>query len=75
MRPSRPSLLGAALHLLVAVGLIQAELSPLEEKFVGVPSADLARENLRFITSQEHMAGTVGDLTMAKVRWWWSYYY
>lgn len=37
------------------------KLSDIEKKYVDVPSADGARESLKFITSKPHVAGTPGD--------------
>lgn len=36
-------------------------LTDLETKFLEVPSADGAREALKFLTSKPHVAGTPGD--------------
>ncbi len=50
-----------SMHQLVTA----SRLSTLEKAFLEVPSADSAKSNLRFITSQPHVAGTVGDTIMA----------
>lgn len=40
-------------------------LTDIESQFIEVPSADGARESLRFITSKPHTAGTPGDLEVS----------
>jgi len=41
-------------------------LSQAENAFLKVPSNDSARDHLKFIASEPHMAGTAGDLKMAE---------
>jgi N-acetylated-alpha-linked acidic dipeptidase len=51
--------------LCVWVPLVLCELSSVEQQFISYPSADLAREHLKFYTSIEHVAGTLGDYETA----------
>jgi N-acetylated-alpha-linked acidic dipeptidase len=51
-----------ALHL----GSLHAVITEDEQIFLSVPDSKSARENLHFITSQPHVAGTSGDVIMAK---------
>jgi len=53
------------LVLAVAPLVLGSSLSPTENEFLASPQAETARENLRFITSQPHVAGTEGDWIMA----------
>lgn len=52
-----------SLACLIATSVVS--LTDVERTFLDVPSADSARESLRFITSKPHTAGTAGDLEMA----------
>jgi hypothetical protein len=47
-------------------GMLLGALSPLERQFYAVPSNASAREHLFHITSEAHVAGTPGDLKMAR---------
>lgn len=42
-------------------------LTDVESQFIEVPSAEGARESLRFITSKPHTAGTPGDLEVRPI--------
>ena len=46
-------------------GQLRKGLSPLEELFAQYPSAEAAKEQLRYLTSEPHVAGTSGDQRMA----------
>mmetsp|Transcript_62354 Transcript_62354/g.171424 ORF Transcript_62354/g.171424 Transcript_62354/m.171424 type:complete len:672 (+) Transcript_62354:32-2047(+) len=61
--PTRSSLLAACCLFL---GSTNGDLSPTETQYVAVPSNVTARENLAFITSKPHVAGTAGDFEMAQ---------
>jgi N-acetylated-alpha-linked acidic dipeptidase len=65
LRAGAPLLLVLVLAAAAGAGRAAAELNSLESAFVAVPNAQRARENLRFITSEPHVAGTPGDLKMA----------
>ena len=69
MQSKRVKLQGAivsTLWLALAVSplVLGATLSPTEHDLLVVPNAKNAKENLRFITSQPHVAGTEGDWVM-----------
>ena len=42
-----------------------AKTTPMEKRFLAVPSAESARASLKHITSRPHVAGTPGDFAMA----------
>ena len=44
----------------------QGKLSDTETQYVAVPSNVTSRENLEYITSKPHVAGTAGDFEMAQ---------
>lgn len=52
-----------SLACLIATSVVS--LTDVERTFLDVPSADSARESLRFITSKPHTAGTAGDLEVS----------
>jgi len=58
-------LLTLALCLLLLTSPTLCTINDQEEIFLSAPNADSARQNLRFITSQPHVAGTPGDFVMA----------
>jgi len=52
------------LTLAVSPLVVGSTLRPTEKDFLAGPNAKNAKENLRFITSQPHVAGTEGDWVM-----------
>lgn len=54
-----------ALVWLLFASLVSSSINDQEKVFLSAPNADSARQNLRFITSQPHVAGTPGDHVMA----------
>lgn len=51
--------------LLTAALAVSCTINDKEQVFLSAPKAASARQNLRFITSEQHVAGTVGDFLMA----------
>ena len=41
------------------------DIEAVENEFLSVPAADSARSSLKFLTSEDHVAGTEGDWVMA----------
>ena len=56
----------ASLWLLLLPATSDAQFNHVEETFLSMPDRASARANLRFLTSQPHVAGTVGDHVMAE---------
>ena len=67
-RVPAPALLTLSALLLVGVGPSSCALTDVEKSFLKVPSADGAREALKFITSKPHVAGTPGDHEVSRQR-------
>jgi N-acetylated-alpha-linked acidic dipeptidase len=67
MQKSSLQRIRAAVIYLIAADFLRtaATITSTEEIFLSVPSADSAKEHLRFITSEPHVAGTKGDFKMA----------